>query len=83
MVGMDQKDFYIGNEAIEKKKFLNMKYPVQQGRIKDQDSITDIKNIISHLVTDEMLIDPGEYKCLITEPPKFDSEIRELLVELM
>ena len=83
LVGMDQKEFYIGNEAIEKKKFLKMRYPIEKGRIKNTDAIKDIKEIISYLLTDEMLIDPGEYKCMITEPPKVDNDIREALVELM
>lgn len=83
LVGMDQKEHYIGSEAIEKKKFLNMRYPVEKGRIKDVKSIEDIEHIILHLLTDEMLIDPAEYKCMVTEPPKVDSAIRESFVELM
>lgn len=83
LVGMDQKDFYIGKEAIEKKKFLNMKYPIQKGKIKDADSVTDIMEMFNHLLNDEMLIDASEYKVLITEPPKYDPVIREKLVDLM
>ena len=83
LVGMDQKDFYIGKEAIEKKKFLTMNYPIEKGRIKDIDAIEEIKNIIDHLVTNEMLIDLSEYKVMITEPPSFDKDIREALVNLM
>ena len=30
-----------------------------------------------------MLIDVAEYKVMITEPPKFDKQIREALVDLM
>ena len=35
MVGMDQKDFYFGQEAISKKSLLDITYPVQQGIIPD------------------------------------------------
>ena len=31
LVGMDQKDFYVGNEAISKQNHLNIFEPVQQG----------------------------------------------------
>lgn len=84
LVGMDQKDFYIGKEAIEKKKYLNMTYPVSKGRLIDKDAVdNDLKNIIEHLMTQEMLISGEEYKCLITEPPKNSSVIREAVVEMM
>jgi actin, other eukaryote len=84
LVGMDQKPFYIGKEAIEKKKFLNMRNPIVKGRIKDEATVgDDIHNIIEHLMTQEMLISGEEYKCLITEPPINDASIREALVEMM
>lgn len=52
LVGMDQKPFYIGREAIEKKKYLNMKYPVVKGKIKDEAAVhEDIHNMIDHLMT--------------------------------
>jgi hypothetical protein len=35
LVGMDQKEWYIGEEALSKKQFLNMEYPVVGGRIQD------------------------------------------------
>ena len=87
LVGMDQKEFYIGKEAIEKKKFLNMTTPIVKGRIKSVDCVADDKSdiyrIIEHLMTQEMLITGEDYKCLITEPPNNDTEIRENLVQLM
>ena len=35
MVGMDQKDYYFGEEATSKKALLDITYPVQQGIIPD------------------------------------------------
>lgn len=83
LVGMDQKEFYIGNEAIEKKKFLNIEYPIEKGRIKSVQAIEHVEKMINHLVEEEMLIDIAEYKCMVTEPPKYDTDVREALVELM
>ena len=79
LVGMDQKDDYIGNDAIEKKKYLKLEYPIEKGRIKDIESCSvdkSIHKILNHLVEEEMLIDVAEYKVMITEPPKFDKQIR-------
>ena len=42
LVGMDQKEWYIGQEAIEKQQHLNLRYPVEKGRIKDKAAIEDI-----------------------------------------
>ena len=39
LVGMDQKDAYIGDEALDKKKHLKMCYPVQKGVITDIEKI--------------------------------------------
>jgi actin-related protein len=35
LVGMDQKEWYIGEEVVSKKQFLNVEYPVVGGRIED------------------------------------------------
>ena len=84
LVGLEQKDFYIGKEALDKKQFLNLRYPVERGKIKnDKDAIEDIKNIIIHLMTNDMLISGDEYNCMITEPPNNPKEIREAIVDLM
>lgn len=42
MVGMDQKDYYVGREAVEKVKFLNMREPIQQGYITNWDDMSKI-----------------------------------------
>ena len=83
LVGMDQKDWYIGKEAIDKAQHLNMRYPVEKGRIKDVAAIEDIQNIIENLLTHDMLINQEEYKFMVTEPPNNPKEIREEFVNLM
>ena len=83
LVGMDQKEWYIGEEAREKAHLLNLRYPVEEGRIRDKDAIQDIRNIIDNLLTHDMLINQEEYKFMVTEPPKNPKEIREEFVQLM
>ena len=83
LVGMDQKDWYIGEEAQEKAQHLILRHPVEKGRIKDSDAIQDINNILQNLMTHDMLINPEEYKFMVTEPPNNPREIREEFVSLM
>ena len=83
LVGMDQKPFYIGDEALEKQQHLNLRYPVEKGRIKDKDSMEDVQNIIDNLVTHDKLIDLESYKVMVTEPPNNPRKMREEFVTLM
>ena len=83
LVGMDQKEFYVGEEALEKSQHLNLWHPVEKGRIKDKDAIQDVRKIIENLLTHDMLINHEEYKFMVTEPPNNPREIREEFVNLM
>ena len=84
LVGMDQKDHYIGAEALEKAQHLNLRRPVEKGRIRPGESnMDDIENILKNLIDHDMLIDPKEYKFMITEPPNNPTPIREAFVDLM
>ena len=60
-----------------------MHYPVEKGRIKDSESIVDINHILQNLFTHDMLINPEEYKFMVTEPPNNPRQIREEFVSLM
>lgn len=42
MNGMDQKDVYVGEEAIQKKGVLTLKYPIEHGIVNDWDDMTRI-----------------------------------------
>ena len=51
MVGMDQKDFYVGIEALSKKHLLNITYPIADGEIKDFD---DLEHILTEMINNEL-----------------------------
>ena len=80
LVGMDQKDCYVGTEAIEKKQFLDFKEPVQQGIIQD---FTDMEKIWKHLMDDHLRVSFEDYRIMMTEPPKNPKHIREEMCRKM
>ena len=51
LVGMDQKDFYVGHEAKSKKHLLNLYEPVQKGVIQ---SYEDLENILTDMMNNEL-----------------------------
>jgi actin len=80
LVGMDQKDSYVGNEAKAKKNLLIIEEPVHRGIIVNIDSI---QKIFEHLFNNELRVSPEEHKIIITESPKNPKKNREAIVELM
>lgn len=86
MVGMDQKDFYFGEEAISKKSMLDITYPVRNGIIPDDGgkSFEMLEKILEHQIfNQELRVSPEDHKILITEPPNNDKATREKLVDMM
>ena len=80
LIGMDQKEWYIGAEARAKKQFLNMVEPVVAGHIQE---IDQMEQIVSHLMNDVMQRTLEEHKVMLTEVPLNAPKKREELVDLM
>lgn len=80
LVGMDQKDCYVGHEAKAKKNLLICEEPVQRGIVTN---IESIQKIFEHLFNNELRVSPEEHKIIITESPKNPKKNREAIVELM
>jgi actin, other eukaryote len=80
LVGMDQKDEYVGLEALDKAALLDMFYPVERGVITNMDKV---KMILNHLVTTEMSISFDEHAVMMTEPPGNPKKVREETVQMM
>lgn len=80
LIGMDQKEWYIGAEALAKKALLDFRSPVVAGRVQE---IGHMEQIISHLMNDVMQRTLEEHKVMITEVPLNATRKREELVDLM
>merc|ERR550525_1300879 len=65
MVGMGQKDKYIGDEANSKRGILNLTRPIAKGIITSWD---DMEAVWHHTFYSELRVSPDEHGVLSTEP---------------
>lgn len=77
---LELKEVMCGDEAAAVRQSLDIKYPVENGIVKNWE---DMEHLWNYTFYEKLFINPGENKILLTEPPMNPAKNREQLIEKM
>lgn len=79
ILGTDGKECLIGKDAIQKKGLLHLKYPLENGIVKNWD---DMEKIWRYCYYYELKTEPEQHPVLLTEAPLNPKKNREKMTEI-
>ena len=80
MVGLDQKEVYVGDEAQQKRGVLRIEHPIEHGIVTNWD---DMEKVWHHTLYSELRVSPEEHPILMTEASLNSKMNRERMTQIM
>lgn len=80
MIGIGQKEMYLGDEAQARRGVLRLSYPIDHGMVRDWEAM---ERLWQHTFEKELRVSIEERPVLLTEPPLNPKFNKEKMVEIM